>query len=51
MKIRGKKLTREERKILEKNNLDTYMWLIKSHTTYELKLIHKETGEIKSIAL
>lgn len=51
MKISGKKPTREERKILEKNNIDTYSWLIKSHTTKEIKLIHRETGEIKTITL
>lgn len=51
MRIRGRKPTREERKILERNEVDTYIWLVQSHTPYELKLIHKETGEIKIITL
>lgn len=51
IRIRGKKPTREERKIIESNDLNTYMWLVKIHTTNELKLIHKDTGEIKVITL
>ena len=51
MRIHGRKLTREERKILTKNNLDTYVWLVQSHTPNELKIIHKETGEVKILQI
>lgn len=51
MKIRGRKPTREERKILAKNDLDTYEWLIQAHTTKEMKVIHRETGEVRIIEL
>lgn len=49
MKIRGKNPTREERKILVREKLDTYTWLIQSHTPTELKVIHRETGEVKTL--
>lgn len=51
MKIRGIKPTREERKILIKNDIDTYEWLIQKHTSTEIQIIHKETGEVKIIKL
>lgn len=51
LKIRGIKPTREERKILIKNDIDTYEWLIQKHTSTEIQIIHKETGEVKVIKL
>ena len=48
-KIRGTKPTREERKFLMKNKLDTYMWLVQSNNTNTITVIHRETGEVKTL--
>lgn len=45
--MNGKKPTREQRKLIMKNKLDTYKWLVFKDTSDELHLIHKETGEKK----
>lgn len=49
MHIKGRKPTREERKIIEKAKLDTYTWFVQKNTNTELYLLHKETGERKVI--
>ena len=49
MHIKGRKPTREERKIIEKAKLDTYAWFVQKNTNTELYLLHKETGERKII--
>ena len=49
MKIRGTKPTREERKWLVKNDLDTYIWLVKRNTPTEIVFIHSQTCELKTI--
>lgn len=46
-----RKPTREERKILIENNLDTYKWLVRKHTSTFIELINVDTGEIKTIQL
>ncbi len=51
MRISGHKPTYEERKILMKEGLDTYVWLVKKHTSNFIELVHKETGEIKVVKL
>lgn len=49
MHIKGRKPTREERKIIIKAGLDTYLWFVQKNTSIELYVIHKETGERKII--
>ena len=49
--MQGKKPTYEERKILEKNDLDTYEWLVQKHSTEFLKLVNKESGEVIRVEL
>ena len=49
--IRGRKPTREERKLLLNNEIDAVKWLIKKHTSAFIELIHIETGEVKIIDL
>lgn len=49
-KIRGRKPTRDERKVLEKNKLDTYVWLIQSNNPSYLQVVNRDTGEVKQLA-
>lgn len=49
--MQGKKPTYEERKILEKNDLDTYEWLVQKHSTEFLQLVNKESGEVIRVEL
>lgn len=48
-RIRGTKPTYEERKILSFYGLDTYSWLVQKNTSTDIQIIHKTTGEIKTI--
>lgn len=50
-KIRGRKPTREERKILTLNGYDTYIWLVVKSTSTFLELMNRETGKIAKIDL
>lgn len=47
MRVRGRKPTYEERKIIEKAKYDTYSWLVTKNTSTFLELVHRETGEVK----
>lgn len=49
MHIKGRKPTREERKIIKNAKLDTYEWFVQKNTTTQLFIIHKETQEEKVI--
>jgi hypothetical protein len=49
MSKKGKKPTYEQRKIMQRNGIDTYMWLVQSETPNELRIIHRETKEVKVI--
>lgn len=49
MRSKGRKPTREERKLIQKAKLDTYMWLVQKNTTTQLFLLNRETQEIKVI--
>lgn len=40
----GKRLTLEQRKLVEANGLDSNEWLVSKNTTLELLLVHKDTG-------
>lgn len=48
-RIRGRKPTRAERKILESNGFDTYTWLILKNTSTTIELMNSKTGEIETI--
>ena len=48
-RIRGRKPTYEERKILTVNSYDTYAWLVIKNTPTFIELMHRTTGEIKKI--
>ena len=47
--MQGKKPSREERKILEANGLDTYTWLVQKSNIKYIQVVNKETGEIRKI--
>ena len=47
--MNGKKPTREERKVLEKHGLDTYVWLVQKNTKDWMQIINSETGEVRKI--
>lgn len=49
MRIRGRKPTYEERKIISKAKYDTYTWLVTKNTSKMLEIVHRETGEVKTI--
>lgn len=49
--MQGKKLTYEERKILDEFGIDTYTWLVQKHTDWEMQLINKVTREEKIITI
>lgn len=48
-RIRGRKPTYEERKILIANGYDTYVWLVTKNTPTFIELVHRDTGEVKTI--
>ena len=43
--MKGRKPTREERKIIERANLDTWVWLVQKNTIDKMQVINKDTGE------
>ena len=45
----GKKPTREQRKLLEKWNVNTYDWLVERETSTELVLVHRHLNAKKII--
>lgn len=45
MAMKGKKATYEERKILEKNKYDPYLWLVQKNTPTFLQIVNRETKE------
>lgn len=47
--MKGRKPTREERKIIQNAGLDTYSWLVQKNTTNEMQVIHAETKQQKII--
>lgn len=49
--MQGKKLTYEERKILDEFGIDTYTRLVQKHTDWEMQLINKVTREEKIITI
>lgn len=48
--MQGRKPTRSEWKIFEHNGLDSRDWLVQKATTTYLQIIHKSTGEEKTIS-
>lgn len=49
--MKGRKATREERKIISAAGLDTYAWLVQKHTVDFMQLINKNTGEVRRIEI
>ena len=49
MHNKGRKPTREERKLIQKAKLNTYEWFVQKNTVTELVVLHKETQEQKII--
>ena len=49
MRIRGRKPTYAERKIISAEKLDTYGWLVLKSTSTFLEILHRETGEVNQI--
>lgn len=47
----GKRPTRNQKKFLIQNSLNPANWLIVKNLSKEMLLIHKETGETKTINL
>ena len=47
--MHGRKHTRAERRILEENNINTYVWLITKTALNKLYIKHKITGEEKTV--
>ena len=47
--MKGKNPTREQRKIILKNNLDSYKWLVQKDTPDKMQIIHRDTKEVKII--
>lgn len=46
--MQAKKPTRAQRKLIEKQNLDPYVWYVSKDTTEKIELKHVETGEVKT---
>lgn len=46
--MKGRKPTREERKVINKAGLDTYSWLVQKNTLTEMYVIHVD-GKQKQI--
>ena len=49
MRVRGRKPTYEERKILLRNELNTYDWLVTKSTPTFLELVNRKTSEVIQI--
>lgn len=49
--MKGRKPTREQKKILEKKGLNPYDWLVLKNPTDSLVVQHKEKGSIETIKL
>lgn len=47
--MKGKKATREQRKLISKAGLDTYVWMVQKDAPTFIQLLNKDTGEIKTI--
>lgn len=47
--MQGKKPTYEQRKFLERNDLDTYEWLVQKDTPNFMQLVSKESGKTITI--
>lgn len=47
--MKGKRPTRNQRLVLEKNGLDTYKWLVQKDTPTMMQVIHTDTKEIKTL--
>lgn len=47
--MKGKNPTREQRKILFKNGLDSCNWLVQKDTPDKMQLIHRDTKEVKVV--
>lgn len=47
--MQGKKPSYEERKILQAEGLDTYVWLVQKNSPKFIQIVNKETGEIKKL--
>ena len=45
----GKKPTREQRKLMEKWNLDPRVWLVVKDTPTEMELVHKHSDKTKKV--
>ena len=43
--IKGKKATREERKVITKHGLDSFEWLVQKNTIDYLQVVNRETKE------
>lgn len=48
-RIRGRKPTHEERRILTANGFDTYAWFVTKNTPTFIELMQRTTGAIKTI--
>ena len=46
-RIRGRKPTYEERKILKANGYDTYVWLVTKSTPTYIEIMNRDTGDIE----
>lgn len=49
--MKGKKPTREQKKIIQERKLNPYEWLVLKNPTAELHIQHKESNEINIIYL
>lgn len=47
----GKRLTRKQKEILSDNGLNPNNWLIVKNLDHRLEVVHKESGNLKSINL
>jgi len=48
--MQGKRPTREQRKVLTKNKLDTYKWLVQKDMKDSLQVVNVDSGEKKVIS-
>ena len=49
--MQSRKPVRTEWKIFEKNGLDSREWRVQKSTSTYLQVIHKDTGEIKTLKI
>ena len=47
--MQSKKPTREQRKVIKKLGLDTYVWMVQKDSSEFLQIVNKDTGEVKQI--